>query len=255
MTGNRTAGGRPRRHQRGSSSTPDDIVDRAIDLARQVGLDQMSMTMLAEHLDVGVSTVYWRFPKREDLLAALAERAWRDYEFPIACTDAGDWRHTLRRHALALRDTLLDHPLLCELVLTRPALCRDAAPATAAAVEQVLANLVAARLSADEACQVYNAVALHVQGWIALRWLQLRRSARDCGQVPTNDQRLEPCLARAQPHDPACRVDLVGTPDDRIFDYGLECILERAGRLVERRYARGGQSAAGVPVQPQPIRY
>ena len=52
-----------RRRERGSIS-PDGIIKGAFELAEQLGIDKMSMPVLAKHLGVGVTSIYWYFQKR-----------------------------------------------------------------------------------------------------------------------------------------------------------------------------------------------
>ncbi len=37
--------------------------------------------MLAKHLDVGVTSIYWYFRKKDDLLNAMTDRALGQYDF------------------------------------------------------------------------------------------------------------------------------------------------------------------------------
>ena len=72
-----TAAKRPRR-ERGSIN-PDDIIKGAFELAEQVSIDNLSMPLLGKHLGVGVTSIYWYFRKKDDLLNAMTDRALRQY--------------------------------------------------------------------------------------------------------------------------------------------------------------------------------
>lgn len=67
------------RRERGSIN-PDDIISGA-ELAEQVSIDNLSMPLLGKHLGVGVTSIYWYFRKKDDLLNAMADRALRQYVF------------------------------------------------------------------------------------------------------------------------------------------------------------------------------
>ncbi len=62
------------RRERGSIN-PDDIISGAFELAEQVSIDNLSMPLLGKHLGVGVTSIYWYFRKKDDLLNAMTDRA------------------------------------------------------------------------------------------------------------------------------------------------------------------------------------
>lgn len=68
------------RRERGSIN-PDDIIKRAFELAEQIGIDNLSMPLLGKHLGVGVTSIYWYFRKKDDLLNAMTDRALSEYVF------------------------------------------------------------------------------------------------------------------------------------------------------------------------------
>ena len=114
------------RRERGSIN-PDDIIKGAFELAEEVGIDNLSMPLLGKHLGVGVTSIYWYFRKKDDLLNAMTDRALRQYVFATPYIEAKDWRETLRNHARTMRKTFLGNPILCDLILIRSALSPRAA--------------------------------------------------------------------------------------------------------------------------------
>jgi AcrR family transcriptional regulator len=109
---------RRRRRERGSISV-DEILNGAFAVAAEVSIDNLSMPQLAKHLDVGVTSIYWYFRKKDELLDAMTDRALQRYEFTVPCIDASNWRASLRNHARTMRRRFLDDPILCDLVLIR----------------------------------------------------------------------------------------------------------------------------------------
>jgi AcrR family transcriptional regulator len=87
-----------RRRQRGSINA-EDIVVGAFEVAREVSLDQLSMPTLAVHLDVGVTSIYWYFRKKEDLLNRMTEVAVEKYleDLPPIRSDQ-PWQEMLHEH-------------------------------------------------------------------------------------------------------------------------------------------------------------
>lgn len=103
MTKRSAAAKRPRR-ERGSLNAAD-IIEGAFELAEQVSIDGLSMPLLGKHLDVGVTSIYWYFRKKDDLLNAMTDRALSRYVFATPFVEASDWRETLNKHAHMMRET------------------------------------------------------------------------------------------------------------------------------------------------------
>ena len=114
------------RRERGSIN-PNDIIEGAFDLAEQVGIDNLSMPLLGKHLGVGVTSIYWYFRKKDDLLNAMTDRALALFAVESPYVEASDWRETLRNHARAIRQAFLASPILTDLILIRSALSPRAA--------------------------------------------------------------------------------------------------------------------------------
>jgi AcrR family transcriptional regulator len=69
-----------RRRDRGSINV-DQILNGAFEIAADVSIDNLSMPVLAKHLDVGVTSIYWYFRRKDDLLDAMSDRALERFEF------------------------------------------------------------------------------------------------------------------------------------------------------------------------------
>src|SRR5215475_3421792 len=150
------------RRERGSIN-PADIISGAFELAEQVSIDNLSMPLLGKHLGVGVTSIYWYFRKKDDLLNAMTDRALRKYVFATPYVEASDWRDTLRRSEEHTSELQSRENLVCRLLLIRAALSPKAARLGAQEMEKAIANLVEAGLSAEDAFDTYSAVSLHVR--------------------------------------------------------------------------------------------
>ena len=187
------------RRERGSIN-PDDIIKGAFELAEEVGIDNLSMPLLGKHLGVGVTSIYWYFRKKDDLLNAMTDRALRQYVFATPYVEARDWRETLRNHARTMRKTFMGNPILCDLILIRSALSPRAAKLGVQEVEKAIASLVEAGLSAEDAFDTYSAVSVHVRGSVVLQRLREKNRAADEGpsdieETMTIDPEITPLLA------------------------------------------------------------
>jgi len=217
------------RRERGSIN-PDDIINGAFELAEELGIDNVSMPLLGKHLGVGVTSIYWYFRKKDELLNAMTDRALKQYVFATPYVEAKDWRETLRNHARSIRKTFLGNPILCDLILIRSALSPRAAKLGAAAVEKAIESLIEAGLSPEDAFDTYSAVSMHVRGSVVLQRLyDKNRSSDGFEERMVLDTENTPLLARLTDDD-----HRIGAPDDRNFEYGLDCILDHAERLIEQ---------------------
>src|SRR6476659_5201542 len=107
-----------RRRERGSLSV-DEILKGAFEVAERASIDNLSMPILAKHLDVGVTSIYWYFRRKDDLLDAMTNRALDEYDFTAPSIDTGNWRESLAHHARIMRKTFRSNPILCDLILIR----------------------------------------------------------------------------------------------------------------------------------------
>jgi AcrR family transcriptional regulator len=220
------------RRERGSIN-PDDIIAGAFELAEQVGIDNLSMPLLGKHLGVGVTSIYWYFRKKDDLLNAMTDRALKQYVFATPYIEAKDWRETLANHARSMRKTFLGNPILCDLILIRSALSPRAAKVGVVAVEKAIESLVEAGLPPEDAFDTYSAMSVHVRGSVVLQRLYDKNRSTDDGpgyfeEAMVIDPDTAPLLARVT--DEGHRI---GASDENNFEYGLNCILDHAARLIE----------------------
>ncbi|WP_067676886.1 TetR/AcrR family transcriptional regulator [Nocardia miyunensis] len=225
-----TAQKRPRR-ERGSLN-PDDIIDGAFELAEDVSIDGLSMPLLGKHLGVGVTSIYWYFRKKDDLLNTMTDRALHKYAFQTPFVETGDWRETLTNHARTMRQAFTDDPILCDLVLIRAAMSSQAGRMGAGLTEAVVASLVHAGLSLENAFDTYSAVQLLVRGSVVLQRLydknkELYNEARPYYESLIFEPETTPLLAQVTAEGRRS-----GAPDDHNFEYGLKCILDHAAGLI-----------------------
>jgi AcrR family transcriptional regulator len=223
------------RRERGSIN-PDDIIAGAFKLAEQVGIDNLSMPLLGKHLGVGVTSIYWYFRKKDDLLNAMTDRALRQYVFATPYVEAKDWRETLRNHARTMRKTFMGNPILCDLILIRSALSPRAARLGVKEVEKAIGSLVEAGLSPEDAFDTYSAVSVHVRGSVVLH--RLREKNRAANAEGPSD--IEDTMAIDADSTPLLALVTekghhIGVADDKNFEFGLECILDHASRLIKAK--------------------
>jgi TetR/AcrR family transcriptional regulator, tetracycline repressor protein len=104
------------------------VIDAALALADEEGLDSVSFRRLAEQFAVTPMALYWHFEDKEALLAALADRLWVQAADMLSASlerlssSDNDWGQ-LRLTLIALVEAMQPHPAVAELVPTRVVEC------------------------------------------------------------------------------------------------------------------------------------
>ncbi|WP_066902976.1 TetR/AcrR family transcriptional regulator [Mycolicibacterium houstonense] len=228
MAGPEGAGGR-RRRERGSISV-DEILRGAFELAGEESIDQLSMPQLARHLDVGVTSIYWYFRRKDELLDAMTERMLHDYDFSVLAIDPGTWRESLRAHAHRMREMFTRNPIVCDLILIRGTRGLPAARTALEKIEQPVAALVAAGLTARQAFDTYTAIAVLVRSSAVLQRLQTRTAEVEFPREYW-EQVIDPEAMPLIASIPG-RGYRIGMADDINFDHILDSILDRAASFA-----------------------
>lgn len=232
MPSQAAAGGRQRRER--NSIDPEEILDGAFELAEEVSVDNLSMPVLAKHLRVGVTSIYWYYRRKNDLLNAMTDRAWSKYRVVAPPIDPADWRQSLADNARWMRRKFLRSPILTDLILIRGRLGPQSRQRGLEEMESAVAALVQAGLSPEDAFDTYAAVSVHIRGSVVVERLHQKTRELDdepfAGRQSVADPDKTPLIARlmAEGHR-------IAVADTRNFDYALECILDHAERLIEER--------------------
>ncbi len=153
---------RPRRGRPGKVELDFDIVvDAALQMADDDGLEGLSMRKLADDLGAGVMSLYYYVEDKEALVDAIVDRVAAEVEPAPA---EADWKESTRHLAMATHQALLRHPWAIPLwSSSRPG------PHRVTLMEQFLAALASADLDADVVDLGFHAVVNHVQGFARQR--------------------------------------------------------------------------------------
>ena len=86
------------------------IVQAALDLLDEVGMDGLTVRALAARLGVQAPALYWHVRSKQALLDEMATRIWRDVgDVVAALPDDLPWREVMAAYAEAVREALLGH--------------------------------------------------------------------------------------------------------------------------------------------------
>ncbi|MFV8054747.1 TetR/AcrR family transcriptional regulator [Mycobacterium sp. 48b] len=219
------------RRDRGSI-TPEYLIGGAYTLAEEVGLDNLSMPTLAKYLDIGITSIYWHFRRKDDLLDAMQDRAIAQFASTTWYVGRNDWRASLYAYAKVSWRALCSNPVMCDLILSRERSSETVARHGAADAERAVADLVHAGLTPQDAWDTYNAITIHIRGSLLIRRIYDRQFRTT--EVPA--ERAEDRSAAEGSETASLRRNV---PDEHLFEFGLLCILDSAQQRIGAR--RTGQ--------------
>ncbi|MDT8912575.1 TetR/AcrR family transcriptional regulator C-terminal domain-containing protein [Amycolatopsis sp. PS_44_ISF1] len=85
------------------------VVEVALEILDEVGLDAVSTRRIAQRLGVEQPSLYWHFPKKADLLTAMAEAALAGHVSRPLPEAGQDWRAWFASNTGSFRTALLAH--------------------------------------------------------------------------------------------------------------------------------------------------
>jgi TetR/AcrR family tetracycline transcriptional repressor len=205
----------PARRRRGELSRPR-ILEAALRLVDQDGLEALTMRRLADELKVDPMSTYNHVDGKEALLDGLAELLWNEIEEP---DPQEPWQGQLRAFAVSMRALAHAHPNAYGLLLGRGILPAPALERIGAA----LGALEQAGLSRERAAQLIRMLIAYAAGYAML---ELSSAPAPCA-TPLE---LIVSLTRTLPKDaPAHLVEvaqsMVDCDMDLQFNLGLDLIL------------------------------
>jgi AcrR family transcriptional regulator len=225
------------RRARGSLS-PDEILRTTQELVHRDGLEALSMPVLARELGAGVTSIYWYFRSKDELLVALAERVTEELYAAFPRIGDGPWDDELRAYFIEFRELLHRSPVYLELFTVRPRFVLTRPRVYQLILERLdeeVGLLTRAGLPADIAGRAFSACSHYTRGYAMLE----QRATVDPGEVDatTHDQLVDrvehldptvyPVLTSLGDLDPVMRLD------DTNFALGLDLILDGLRSEVE----------------------
>ena len=218
------------RRARGSI-TPEAVIDGAFELATTEGLDGLSMPRLARHLDVGVTSIYWYFKSKDELLDALTEEAFKRFYRQMPPLTGRRWDDVLREYFRNFRRILREDDVLCDLCVMRTMKHTDETLAlTSAHVEEVMGILAEQGFSWDSAYEAYAALSVYTRGGLFIERLIRAHGISD----PPPRARTVQTMEVPVPDGSKRREAMVG---EQNFEFGLENAIRglRSLRAAEKR--------------------
>jgi AcrR family transcriptional regulator len=139
----------------------DRVLEAAVRLADDGGIDSLSMRRLARKLGVEAMSLYNHVGGKADLVDGITDLVVSEIELP---EDVEPWDEAIRRCAVSAHDTFIRHPWACSLVMG-PSATRTFRMPRMRYMEWLLARLRAAGFSPELTYHAYHALDSHIVGF------------------------------------------------------------------------------------------
>ncbi|MFJ8795144.1 TetR/AcrR family transcriptional regulator [Streptomyces sp. NPDC102462] len=194
-------------------------VQTALDLLDRSGLDALTMRRLADAMDVQAGALYRYFATKQDLLTAMAEHMMDGVTDAAAETPGGDWSEQLATLARAMRTALLARRDGARVFAGTHATGAN----TLGFADTVVGVMRAAGFPDDDAAR-----ALHTMANFTVGHTLEEQAALQPGDQGTADPGLlaDAVTAGTYPHLKASLPTLTGTDFTRLFEFGLDLLIE-----------------------------
>lgn len=141
--------------------TREKVLDAAVNLANDVGINGLSMRKLAQAVGVEAMSLYNHVKNKDDLLDAMVEQVFAQITVPRV---GGDWRDEMRVRALSAHAVLKRNPWAAMQIMSRV----NVGPAALAYVDATIGCLRQAGFSYPLADHAWNALDSYIYGFTLL---------------------------------------------------------------------------------------
>ena len=203
------------------------VVQAALALADESGIEALSMRRLGERLGVEAMSLYKHVANKDDLLDGMVDGVFAEIAVPAG---GGGWRDVVRRRAISVREALARHPWAVPLMQSRA----NPGPSTLGHLDALIGVLRRAGFPVVLTAHALSVVDAYVYGFV----MQERALPFDTGEhsAEVAQQILAAIPADEFPHLVEFAREHVLRPGydyGREFEWGLDLVLdglERAHR-------------------------
>ncbi|WP_411720560.1 TetR/AcrR family transcriptional regulator [Mycetocola sp.] len=219
------------------------VLEAAVTLADEIGIDALSMRRLAQELDVVPMALYKHVADKEDLLDGMVEAIIREIDPPVL--DAG-WRDAIRGRVLSARSAFRRHRWARQAIESRS----NPTPAVLEYQDSFAGIFLAGGFTPDLAHHVMHALGGRMWGFTQELFDGSANPKADAQPVATPESQAQMfahmavlypnivTIATATPHDDKSVVGH-GCDDQFEFEFALDLLLDG----FERLHRRGWTSA------------
>jgi AcrR family transcriptional regulator len=236
MTSDRRPTNRLRERLTRERLTRDRVLGAAVSHADAVGLGALTMRTLAEMLDVAPMALYRHVANKDDLIDAMVDTVFAEIGVP---SGGGDWRSSMRKRAVAVRQALSRHPWAVGLMESR----RTPGPANLRHHDAVIGRLRAAGFSVTETAHAYSLLDSYIYGFALTKANLPFESSEQVGDVA--EAMLDPYPVNEYPNLVEFLEQHVMKPVydyEHEFEFGLDVLLD----ALERTLAHEDESKSAI---------
>jgi AcrR family transcriptional regulator len=210
--------------------TRERVLQTAVALADQGGVEALSMRKLAHALDVVPMALYRHVANKDELLGGLVDVVIGEIDLPL---DGADWKTAMRERILSARRALMRHPWASRVMESRS----TPTPVVLAYMDSMIGMLRTGGFSLDLTHHVLHAMGSRIFGFTQ----ELFNDTTD--NEPSAEAAMWEGLAGTYPyiyeifttisHDDRSVVG-AGCDDQFEFEFALDLMLDGIERLKER---------------------
>jgi AcrR family transcriptional regulator len=206
--------------------TRDRVLEEAVAVADESGIDSLTMRRLATHLDVKPMSLYYHVANKDDILDGIVDIAFSEISLPRA---EADWKVAMRDRAISLREVLQEHPWATALMQSRinpgPALLRHH--------DAVIGSLRKGGFSVAMAAHAFSAMDAYIYGFALQEKTLPFETPEELAMIA--EMILQQMPANEYPHLAELTVEHVLQPAysySEEFEFGLDLILNGLERSL-----------------------
>ena len=206
--------------------TRERVIDAALRLADEGGIEALSMRKLGHALGVEAMAVYYHFANKDRVLDGIVDLVFAEIDLPVI---GSDWRTAMRVRGIAVRDAMARHRWAIGMMESRA----NPGPASLAHHDAVIGCLLAGGFDMPMAAHAYSVLDSYIYGF-ALTKMNLPFETTGVAEVA--ETMLEPYPMDAYPHLVAFITDHAMQPGYDFadeFEYGLDLVLDGLERELD----------------------
>jgi AcrR family transcriptional regulator len=204
--------------------TRERVLDTALRLADQGGLESLSMRKLGQALGVEAMALYYHFANKERVLDGIVDLVFGEIDVPAI---GADWKAAMRRRAISVRDALARHRWAIGLMESRT----NPGPANLRHHDAVIGCLRSAGFDMAMAAHAYSALDAYIYGFALTKMNLPFETTTDIAEMA--ETMLEPFPLGEYPNLADFITEHAMKPGYDFadeFEYGLDVILDGLDR-------------------------
>jgi len=195
------------------------IIEAALKLVDEVGVQALTLRMLAEALESGTATLYRHFPGKDEILAHVLDKIFGEVRVPAEVMTGLSWREAAAVAAQTFYEVLCRHPNAMPLLVAQV----PVGPNSLLAREKAIALFLGYGFSVGLSARAFTALGHYSIGFAIQQ--HGPGTARPEDQIHLRDyyRSLDPAL---YPATAAAAEDLTCMPLREEFQFGLNLLLD-----------------------------